>query len=437
MSETIYDIIGVGIGPFNLGLAALLEPTQTKALFIEQKTEFQWHPGLLIEGSTIQVPFLADLVTMADPTSRFSFLNYLRDRSRLYHFYFYEHFQIPRREYNHYCQWVAQQLKSCQFGQRVESIIWENSGSESYYRVQVRSVQTDEIFTYNARHLALGVGSVPQVPPCFKNMRGEKVFHSAEFLHKRDRARQSKSITVIGAGQSAAEVFYELLQEQPQYGYHLEWHTRSAGFFPMEYSKLGLEHFSPDYIHYFHQLSPPKRDKILSQQGLLYKGISFSAIADIYDLLYERSVGDNSPDVRLLSLIEVKEVETVPTSEGETYILGYKHQQQDSRFTHETDCIILATGYHHAIPTCINPIRNLIAWDEKNRYVVNLDYRLQLTQEIPNQIFVQNGELHTHGVGAPDLGLGAYRNSVIINQLLGKTLYPVDRRNVFQQFGVA
>ena len=74
MSDCIYDIIGVGIGPFNLGLAALLEPVaEINALFLEQKTQFHWHPGLLIEGTTIQVPFLADLVTMADPSSRFSF----------------------------------------------------------------------------------------------------------------------------------------------------------------------------------------------------------------------------------------------------------------------------------------------------------------------------------------------------------------------------
>ncbi|MBO0351143.1 lysine N(6)-hydroxylase/L-ornithine N(5)-oxygenase family protein [Phormidium pseudopriestleyi FRX01] len=432
MIEPLYDIIGVGIGPFNLGLAALLAPTGVKSLFLEQKPKFQWHSGLLIEGCTIQVPFLADLVTMADPTSPYSFLNYLQAHSRLYHFYLYENFHIPRQEYNHYCQWVAQKLDCCQFGQRVEGITWENTGTESSYQVQVRQVETGAVLTYNARHLVLGVGSIPQVPPCFRTVHSEKVFHSAEFLHKRDRCRESTSITVIGSGQSAGEVFYELLQEQSSYGYHLEWYTRSPGFFPMEYSKLGLEHFSPDYTTYFYSLPPQKRDGILSQQNLLYKGISAKTIADIYDLLYERSVCGNQPDIKLLSLVEVKEVESV----GDRFILGYRHRQQETRFTHETDCIILATGYDHAIPNCIEGIRDLIAWDDKNRYGVKLDYRLALTQDIPNQIFVQNGELHSHGVGAPDLGLGAYRNSVIINTLLGESVYRVNRRNVFQQFGV-
>ena len=430
MTNCIYDLIGIGIGPFNLGLAALCEPVdQINALFLEQKPQFQWHPGLLLENTSLQVSFLADLVTMADPCSKFSFLNYLRNQSRLYHFYFWEKFQIPRREYNHYCQWVAEQLPSCRFGERVEAISWEENK-------QLFTVKTQKIdgtnSTYDCRNLVLGVGSIPQIPACFQDVLSERVFHSAEYLHKRDRLSQCQSITIIGSGQSGAEIFYELLQTQETYNYRLNWHTRSEGFFPMEYSKLGLEYFSPDYIHYFYSLLQSKRDQLVAGQDLLHKGISFSTIADIYDLLYERSVADNYPDVQLLSAIEVKEVEKA----GNGYRLGYRHVHQNQPYTHETDCIILATGYHYQIPHCIANISHLIHWDEQQRYIVNLDYRLATTQDIPNQIFIQNGELHTHGIGSSDLGLGAYRNSVIINTLVGRSVYPVQQRNVFQKFGI-
>ena len=50
---------------------------------------------------------------------------------------------------------------------------------------------------------------------------------------------------------------------------------------------------------------------------------------------------------------------------------------------------------------------------------------------------MQNAELHSHGVGAPDLGLGAHRNAVIVNALCGREVYPVRERNVFQSFGAA
>ncbi|MDJ0724028.1 MAG: lysine N(6)-hydroxylase/L-ornithine N(5)-oxygenase family protein [Prochloraceae cyanobacterium] len=435
MNEKIYDLLGVGLGPFNLGLAALIEPVKgIETVFLEQKSEFQWHPGLLLAGTTIQVPFMADLVTMADPCSRFSFLNYLSAQKRLYHFYFWEEFHIHRQEYNHYCQWVAKQLSSCRFGERVATIAWIENGSQSYFQVRSHHLETGNIRTYKAKDLVLGVGTKPQVPECFQGLLNqENIFHSSQFLLRRDRCRHAKSITVIGSGQSAAEIFYELLQEQEKYDYRLEWHTRSAGFFPMEYSKLGLEYFSPDYIDYFYHLPPEKKDRIRSSQNLLYKGISLDTIAKIYDLLYERSIGENRPNVRLLPLVEVKEVEK--TESG--YCLGYCQREQDAYFSHESDCIILGTGYNSEIPDFLTGVRSLIEWDSQNRYLVNLDYQLALTKNIPNRIFIQNGELHTHGIGAPDLGLGAYRNSVIINSLNGNTVYPVSRRNVFQEFGAA
>ncbi|HZG70901.1 MAG TPA: SidA/IucD/PvdA family monooxygenase, partial [Chondromyces sp.] len=121
-NEQILDVIGVGIGPFNLGLAALLEKTECSSLFFDRKPRFEWHPGMLLEGTTLQVPFMADVVTMVDPTNPFSFLNYLHEQKRLYHFYFFEKFHIPRTEYNHYCQWVVEQLPQLQFDSEVENI---------------------------------------------------------------------------------------------------------------------------------------------------------------------------------------------------------------------------------------------------------------------------------------------------------------------------
>ena len=78
----VHDLIGIGVGPFNLGLACLTDPLResdgVSGVFLEARDRFDWHPGMLLDDATLQVPFLADLVTMADPTSRWSFLNYLK-----------------------------------------------------------------------------------------------------------------------------------------------------------------------------------------------------------------------------------------------------------------------------------------------------------------------------------------------------------------------
>lgn len=51
-------------------------------------------------------------------------------------------------------------------------------------------------------------------------------------------------------------------------------------------------------------------------------------------------------------------------------------------------------------------------------------------------VHVQNAEKHTHGVGAPDLGLAAWRSAAILNSITGKEPYPLPRRTAFTSFGL-
>src|ERR1700712_3496839 len=87
--ELVYDFIGIGFGPSNLALAiATQEHAQRSGLaphvcFLEKKPAFNWHEGMLIDGSTMQISFLKDLVTLRNPASRFTFVNYLNERGRL------------------------------------------------------------------------------------------------------------------------------------------------------------------------------------------------------------------------------------------------------------------------------------------------------------------------------------------------------------------
>ncbi|XQF94013.1 SidA/IucD/PvdA family monooxygenase (plasmid) [Pseudoalteromonas espejiana] len=58
---------------FNLSLACLSEPLEgVKSLFLEQRSQFDWHPGMM-RRCYLQTPFMSDLVTLADPTSQYSF----------------------------------------------------------------------------------------------------------------------------------------------------------------------------------------------------------------------------------------------------------------------------------------------------------------------------------------------------------------------------
>jgi lysine N6-hydroxylase len=427
----VHDLLGVGIGPFNLSLAALAEPVDgLDAVFFDQAPAFAWHPGLLVEGTTTQVPFLADLVTLADPTSRHSFLEYLRVHDRLYRFYLRERFHLPRREYDHYCRWVAGRLPGCRFGTRVERLAWLDG--PGLFEAELTEVASGRTSRRRARNLVLGVGTTPAVPPALAGALGKDVFHAAEFLDHRERLRQAAAVTVVGSGQSGAEVFLELLAEQPGCGYRLDWLTRSAGFFPMEYSRLGLEHFTPDYTRYFHALPAATRDRLLPTQDLLYKGIDVDTIAAIGDLLYERTVAGAEPPVRLLAHAEVRSLEPA----GGGWRVRGRQWEQRRDFALETDCVVLATGYRAAPPACLAGLADLVDWDRAGRYRVDLHYRVATDPRVGGGLYVQNGELHTHGVGTPDLGLGAHRAATIVNAVSGRQVYRLPGRTAFTDFGV-
>jgi lysine N6-hydroxylase len=411
-----HDLVGVGLGPFGLSLAALSDGVPgLDAVFLDQRPSLSWHPGLLMEGSTLQVPFLADLVTLVDPTSRWSYLSYLREHGRLFRFYLAERFQVPRTEYDDYLRWVAQSLAGCRFGQQVEALSWDAS-SESF-RLRVRDTASHRVETYAAGSIVLSVGTEPVVPDAFRGLLGKQMVHAGEYLDARQALLAAESVTVVGSGQSGAEVFLDLLRSQRETGSALRWITRSPAFAPMEYSKLGLEHFTPDYTEFFRDLPSKTRDALLPAQWQLYKGISSDTIAEIYDLLYERTVGGRSVNAVLQPAVAVE----AARARGDGYLLSCRHLHQRRSFPVETQAVVLATGYAPRRPRLLDPLLPLLLLDERGRYQVDESHQVALDPSVTGRLFVQNAETHTHGVGTPDLGLGAWRSTRILSAVLGES----------------
>ncbi|GLZ38994.1 SidA/IucD/PvdA family monooxygenase [Actinokineospora sp. NBRC 105648] len=414
----LLDLVGIGIGPFNLSLAALAARVDgLAARFLEREPEFRWHPGLLIEGTTLQVPFLADLVTLVDPTHPLSFLAYLRDRGRLFPFYFAERFHIPRAEYDDYCRWAARQLPSCVFDQEVHEVQW--SAEDNAFAVRSG---TDTLL---ARNVVLGVGTEPIVPEPLAGF----AYHSADYLSVRDRLVDLDDVTVVGSGQSGAEVFLDLLRRR---GRGLRWITRTPAFAPMEYSRLGLEQFTPDYARYFHGLPEPVRDRLVPTQWQLYKGISAETIAEIHDELYRLTIGGQWPEVTLAPGVAV----VGARADGDRVELTVRHEQQQATATVRTSAVVCATGYaERDLEALVGPLAG--PRDDAGRITVDADFRVGLRPGITGSVFVQNAERHTHGVGAPDLGLAAWRAATILNAVCGRAVHPLPDRTAYTTFGLA
>lgn len=430
--STTVDVLGIGVGPFNLGLAALLDPLiergEITACFLDAAGGFSWHPGVMFPDSTIQVPFLADLVTMADPTSRHSFLNYLKLHGRLYPFYIRESFYPYRTEYSDYCAWVAGELGHVHWNSPVETV---RRAADGLWEVTVGGADPRTVF---ARNIVNGTGTVPVRPEGWAGITPEEgVLHSSEFLFHEEAVRGADSVTIVGSGQSAAEIYRHLMEGSAADGRRLDWFTRSPRFFPMEYTALTLEMTSPDYVRHFHRLPERRRDELNRAQRNLYKGISGDLVDEIHDTLYRLSlttplVGAIRPDVT----VTPADPSAVPT-DGTTgrHLLRVVDGETGTAGVHATDMVILATGYGRPdTPPHLEGISE-IHRDDACRMAVPRGFTVNDAEDL----FVLNAEEHTHSLTAPDLGMGAWRNSIIINALCGREVYPVEESTVFQRFG--
>ena len=433
MDNKIYDFIGVGIGPFNLSLAALTDRTDAlDALFFDETARMQWHPGMLIEGTDLQVPFMADLVTFADPTSPYSFLNYLHKHGRMYPFFFFQKLEVPRPEYNDYLQWVADQLDGLHFGSRVIDVVDVEKNGERCYQVVVLNKEDDEKRFYYAKHVVLGTGSKPLVFDNVKDLPNEDVVHTSRYLYERDHLLKSNHITVIGSGQSAAEIVTDLLQEQHEHDFFISWFTRSAGIFQLDTAKLPQEFFSPDYVNYFQSLSYEQRMDTLPELDTLQNGVDPSTLSEIYDLLYQGTIRGQKKHVTIQPITEIQEIER---NNDQQYTLSCHQWQTGETFTYNTEKVVLATGYKPNIPDWfMERFKDEVVWESEKHFQVSKDCKISFEDDRPNHIFTTTNISHAHGTGANNLGLSVNRNVKMINLIAGETVYEEGRDTTFQQF---
>jgi lysine N6-hydroxylase len=422
--STTYDFVGIGLGPFNLGLACLTEPiAELNGVFLDSKPDFEWHAGMFLDGAHLQTPFMSDLVTLADPTSPYSFLNYLKEKGRLYSFYIRENFYPLRLEYDDYCRWAAHRLTNVRFDTTVTEVRYDDA--DEVYVVTTAAGKTCE--TYRARRLVLGTGTPPHIPEACRGLGGDFI-HNSRYLRHKQELQSKESITLVGSGQSAAEIYYDLLGEIDVHGYRLNWVTRSPRFFPLEYTKLTLEMTSPEYIDYYHALPEATRYRLTAEQKGLFKGIDGDLINEIFDLLYQKNLGGPVP-TRLLTNSSLN----AAAHDNGTYTLSLRQEEQGKDYEIETQGLVLATGYKYAEPEFLKPVRDRLRYDTHGNFDVARNYAIDVTGR---GVFLQNAGVHTHSITSPDLGMGPYRNAYIIRELLGSEYYPVEKTIAFQEFAV-
>jgi lysine N6-hydroxylase len=411
MSELL-DLAGIGIGPFNLSLAALLEPVPgLRACFFEGKRAFSWHEGQLLPATRLQTSFLKDLVTPVDPTSRHSFLAYLVEKGRFYEFVHADHAAVSRAEFADYLAWVAGRLASLRFAASVDAIEVE----DGIFRL---SGSFGEVM---ARNLALATGREPALPPWAEALVGQRFFHVSRLLYERPDVSGLR-VAIVGGGQSGAEAFLSLARDLFGRAQSLTWISRRMGFSPLDETHLTNEWFTPGYVRAFHALPPERRRRHLHDQRLASDGISPSTLAEIYQLLYERR--HLALDGERFRLLPGREAQA-GDFDRRHYTLALANRFDGGRESVAADLVVMATGFAWRLPDCLAPLSDRIATDRTG--AVALDERFRLAWEGPHdaRIYILNGGLHSHGIAEPQLSLMAWRSAVIANDLAGFARYPL------------
>lgn len=405
------DLAGIGIGPFNLSLAALLDPlTQFRARFFDQRTHFAWHPDQMLPGARLQTSFLKDLVTPVDPTSRHSFLNYLVAKGRFYEFLNADQTAILRAEFADYLAWVAGNLTSLTYRQKVQEITLD--GDRLVVHGSGESVRT--------RAVVVGTGKAPYLPPWAERAAPGACFHATQALRHLE-GLAGRSIAVVGGGQSGAELFLAIAQGRFGEPRRVTWISRRPTFAALDETHFVNEWFTPGFVDYFHSLDPQARAALRPVQKLAGDGISAETLRDIYQHLYERRhVSGQGP---LLSLLPAHEVVDC-RRDGPSHRLALRGLQERTASSVDADILVLATGFAWRLPACLEPLAGRFE-HEGQMPRLNRSYRVAWDGPKNLAVYLQNGGLHSHGIADPQLSLMAWRAATIINDVAAAPVYPV------------
>lgn len=402
-----YRCVGVGAGPSNLALAALLHAyPDVTSRFVERRPQFGWHDGQQISGVSLQVSSLKDLVTLSDPTNPFSFLSYLHTHGRLYHYINAQFSAVPRQEFRNYLDWASRSIRNVGFGEEVLSVDFDGT-------FVVRTSRE----TLRADNIVVGVGIEPWVPLHARDVLGSNQFHVSDFA-TRATELGGKRVAVVGGGQSGAEAFLDLLSRTgAQLPRRVTWISRRANFLPIDDSPFTNDYYMPSFSEYFYRLDRSVREAFNRRHVLTSDGISEATLREIYQRAYIHRFVDGTVD--LFALYPNREVLQVTGDAASGWDIVIGHNDLTGVTEHiEVDVIVWATGFRPARMDFLAPIVQRL---EREGSEVRVDESYAAVWDGPSDrnIFVQNGARGQRGLADPNLSLTAWRAQRIVDRLRG------------------
>ncbi|KAM7215881.1 L-lysine 6-monooxygenase (NADPH-requiring) domain containing protein [Rhypophila decipiens] len=365
-SDALHDLICVGFGPASLAIAVALHDTMEagkmdespKVLFLEKQSQFAWHAGMLLPGARMQISFIKDLASLRDPRSHFTFLNYLHKNDRLVQFTNLSTFLPARVEYEDYLRWCARHFDNVvRYQNEVVSVTpVQGEGPLKTFMVTARDSNTGALSTYHTKNVIVAVGGQASIPKPLPP-KHPRVIHSSQYASLVPKilgdASRPYRVAVVGAGQSAAEIFNNVQTLYPNSKTCLI--MRSEFLKPSDDSPFVNEIFNPEFVDYIHSKPSAYRQNLLDgARATNYGVVRLELIEHLYEVMYHqrRTLGVDEkkwphrimPGRRIVSVdemgdrLQMKVAMLDPDQESTD---GPLYEEEDL----DVDLVICATGY--------------------------------------------------------------------------------------------
>ncbi|MGW5173780.1 lysine N(6)-hydroxylase/L-ornithine N(5)-oxygenase family protein [Streptomyces sp. NPDC004082] len=422
-SQEIYDVVGIGFGPSNMSLAIALEEHEASSPqhpitshFFERQSTFGWHRNMLLPSTTMQISFLKDLATFRNPTSRYSFVSYLHASERLVQFVNNMDFFPTRQEFHQYLEWAAAGLDDrVTYGAEVTSIrpaTGAGSRTPDLLDIEVRAGDGTTTVV-SARNVVISTGLVPRLPEGVSDT--ERVWHSSKFLSRFNAQSPGdlKSVAVVGAGQSAAEItrfLYDSLPHAevcaviPSYGYSVADDTPFAN-----------QVFDPSAVDQYYYGTERAQDSFWRY----HRNTNYSVVdADVIRALYQRSYDEQVRGSKRLHFRNLTRVASIEPAGDATRVL--LHSLLDDRKEEvAVDALVFATGYDGLDPArLLGDFDHNFQRDQAGRHRVTRDYRLVTASGPTCGVYLQGGTEHSHGLSSSLLSNVAVRSGEIADSIV-------------------
>ncbi|GAB3979784.1 L-ornithine N(5)-monooxygenase PvdA [Actinoallomurus acanthiterrae] len=417
MERQEVELLAIGAGPANLALAIAVEELAGPelagdTLIIEQYDDIVWQRGMLLPWTQSQVSFLKDLVTLRNPRSEFSFVNYLYSIGRLDEFINLGSFTPYRVEISGYLRWVADSLRHVriEYGRRCVAVqpVLSDDGEVSQW--SVRTADGGEIL---CRSLVIGAGRDPHIPAEIAGLPRDRIIHSTEYS-SRCRALDPEGehrLVVVGGAQSAAEMLWATYQGFPKA--QVTMIMRSIGLNTYESSKFTNELFYPSFVDEFHSALPEAREQLLREMHRSnYAGLAPGMLDTLYREMYqERLMGTER--LRMITMTEIAGARL----EGDDVVLSITDRKTRRTDELRCDAVLLGTGFVRGMPRLV---QDLAAAAGVGGATVDRNYRMNLPPSYTADCYLQGVNEATHGIADSLLSVLAIRAQDVLSDLLSR-----------------